>query len=59
MDEYIPKYYMLPIFHIIKGNLGEHSNEPLNIDIINKLSSNITEDLESFLHKDPHFEINL
>jgi len=59
MNNYTPTYYMVPILNIIKGNLVQHSNESLGSDIINELSLNITEALESFLNTDKSFKIDL
>ena len=59
MDDYIPTYYMLPILNIIKGNLVQHANESLGSDIINELSLNITEALESFLRNDKDVKVDL
>jgi hypothetical protein len=48
MHDYVPTYKMLPIHNIIKGNLVQHSNEHLCSNMINDLSLQITEAIESF-----------
>ncbi|HEY4832215.1 MAG TPA: hypothetical protein VIH61_06625 [Waddliaceae bacterium] len=58
MDDYTPNYYMLPILNIIKGNLVQHANESLGSDIINELSLNITEALETFLKNDKNIDVD-
>lgn len=59
MDTYTPTFWILPILNIIKGNLVQHSNESLCPDVINDLSLNITEALESFLRTDKNVKIDL
>lgn len=41
----------IPIHNIIKGNLAQHANKILCSSVIDELSSQITETIESFLNK--------
>lgn len=49
MDNYTPPIEMIPILNIIKGNLVQHTSEPLSHHIINDVSGKITQAIEEFL----------
>lgn len=51
MDDTQVKLNPIPIHNIIKSNLVQHSNKTLCSSVINELSIQITETIESFLNK--------
>lgn len=52
MENYMPSNDIIPIRNIIKSHLiiFQHSNEKLSSDMIDSLTSKITETIEHFLN---------